>query len=81
MCKYKTRKSNNKNDSIIFFSLFKSYPFICQKWLATDKGDGMISREIPALDNKALRLAATRESTSKSSSDYALETKRKFSQR
>jgi hypothetical protein len=39
----------------------------------------MISREIPALENKALRLAAARESLSGSSTDYGLEMKGKFS--
>jgi len=38
----------------------------------------MISREIPALENKALRLAAARESTSGLSSDYGLEMKGKI---
>jgi hypothetical protein len=46
--------------------------------LATDKGDGMISREILALENKALRLAAARESVSGSSKDYGLEMKSEF---
>ncbi len=62
-----------------FFLSFKRYHFICQKWLAVDKDDGMISREIPALENKALRLAAARESLSGSSTDYGLEMKGKFS--
>jgi hypothetical protein len=53
---------------------------MCQKWLAVDKDDGMISRELPALDNKALRLAAARESVTGSSNDYGLEMKGKFSQ-
>ncbi|CAF1197861.1 unnamed protein product [Rotaria sordida] len=51
----------------------QTYHFICQKWLATDKDDGLISREIPALENKALRLAAARESSAGSSVDYGLE--------
>ncbi|CAF1287745.1 unnamed protein product [Rotaria sordida] len=51
------------------------YHFVCQKWLATDKDDGLISREIPALENKALRLAAARESSARSSVDYGLEMK------
>jgi hypothetical protein len=46
--------------------------------LATDKDDGMISREIPALENKALRLAAARESASGSSQNYGLEMKSEF---
>lgn len=56
---------------------FPRYHFICQKWLATNEDDGMISREIPALENKALRLATARESASGSSLDYALEMKGK----
>ncbi len=63
---------------MIYLSLFKRYHFPCQKWLATDKGDGMISREIPALENKALRLAAARESASGLSSDHGLEMKGKI---
>ncbi|CAF4073398.1 unnamed protein product, partial [Rotaria sordida] len=51
------------------------YHFVCQKWLATDKDDGLISREIPAFENKALRLAAARESFAGSSVDYGLEMK------
>ncbi len=39
----------------------------------------MISREILASENKALRLAAARESTSGSSMDRGLEMKGKFS--
>jgi hypothetical protein len=42
---------------------------MCQKWLAVDKEDGMISREIPALDNKGLY----------SPYDFGLEMKGKFS--
>ena len=38
----------------------------------------MISREIPALENKALRLAAAREGVTGSSVDYGLEMKSKF---
>ncbi|CAF4048737.1 unnamed protein product, partial [Rotaria sordida] len=53
----------------------QKYHFVCQKWLATDKDDGLISREIPALENKALRLAAARESSARSSVDYGLEMK------
>ncbi|CAF2355156.1 unnamed protein product [Rotaria sp. Silwood2] len=53
----------------------QTYHFICQKWLATDKEDGLICREIPALENKALRLAAARESSAGSSVDYGLEMK------
>lgn len=51
---------------------------MCQKWLATDKDDGMISREIPAIENKGLRLAAARESVSGGSVDYGLEMKGMF---
>jgi len=39
----------------------------------------MISREIPAFENKALRLAAARDSLSGSSTDHGLEMKGKFS--
>lgn len=54
------------------------YHFICQKWLATNQDDGMISREIPALENKGLRLATARESIGSSSSkDFGLEMKGK----
>ena len=38
----------------------------------------MISREIPALENRALRLAAARESITGTSVDYGLEMKGKF---
>jgi len=40
----------------------------------------MISREIPALENKALRLASARESVSGSSMDYNLEMKGKVNE-
>ena len=40
--------------------------------------DRLICREIIAMDNKALRLAAARESASGSSIDYGLEMKSKF---
>lgn len=58
----------------------KVYHFVCQKWLATNEDDGMISREIPALENKALRLANARESVSGSSMDYNLEMKGKVNE-
>lgn len=58
--------------------LFKRYHFICQKWLATDKDDGMISRELPALESNAFRLATAREGTSGAPLDYGLEMKGKF---
>ncbi len=51
---------------------------MCQKWLATDKDDGMISREIPALESKGMRLATAREGASGAPLDYGLEMKRKF---
>ena len=54
------------------------YHFNCQKWLAVDMDDGMISREILASENKALRLAAARESMSGASMDRGLEMKGKF---
>jgi hypothetical protein len=41
----------------------------------------MISREIPTLENKALRLAAARERTSGSSGGYGLEMKGKIFQK
>ncbi|CAF5003870.1 unnamed protein product, partial [Rotaria socialis] len=53
------------------------YLFICQKWLADDMDDRVICREIPAMDNKALRLATARGSASGSSMDYGLEMKSK----
>ncbi|CAM2710921.1 unnamed protein product [Rotaria socialis] len=53
----------------------QSYLFICQKWLADDMDDRVICREIPAMDNKALRLATARGSASGSSMDYGLEMK------
>lgn len=56
------------------------YHFICQKWLAKDQDDGMISREIPAMENKALRLAAARESVTGAPIDFGLERKGKLSQ-
>ncbi|CAF4587849.1 unnamed protein product [Rotaria sp. Silwood1] len=51
------------------------YHFVCQKWLATDMDDGLICREIPALENKALRLAAARRGSAGSSVDFGLEMK------
>lgn len=46
--------------------------------MAIDEDDGMISREIPALENKGLRLAAARESLSGSPTNFGLEMKGKL---
>lgn len=46
--------------------------------MATDKDDGMISRELPALESNAFRLATAREGTSGAPLDYGLEMKGKF---
>ena len=40
----------------------------------------MISREIPAMENKAVRLAAARESVAGTPTDFGLERKGKLSQ-
>jgi hypothetical protein len=48
---------------------------MCQKWLGVNVEDGMISREIPALESKEMRLAAARESVTGSPTDFGLERK------
>ncbi|CAF2908011.1 unnamed protein product [Rotaria sp. Silwood2] len=39
------------------------YYFICEKWLASDEGDKMISREIYALENKTRHPSPVRQTT------------------
>ena len=48
--------------------------------MAKDQDDGMSSRESPAMENKARRLAAARESIAGAATDFGLERKGKLSQ-
>ena len=60
-------------------NIFFRYHFICQKWLSDDADGGMISREIPAAEDEAFRLANARAANSRASGDFALERKGKCS--
>ncbi|CAF2713886.1 unnamed protein product [Rotaria sp. Silwood2] len=53
----------------------QTYYFICKSWLATDIDDGLLCREIPALENKALHLATACKDSAGSSVDFDLEMK------
>jgi hypothetical protein len=47
--------------------------------LADNEDDRVICREIPAMENKALRLASAREGVTGSANAYGLKMKGKFS--
>ncbi len=74
----KSNVSIKLEKQIIYLIFFKSYHFICQKWLATDEDDKMISREIPAIESRGNRSGAPLENISESSLDYGLEMQSKF---
>lgn len=54
-----------------------SYLFPCQRWLATDKDDGQISRELVPVDMSLKRKLSRKDSSSALRNEIALEIKGK----
>lgn len=61
----------------MLFIVSSSYLFPCQRWLATDKDDGQISRELVPVDMSLKRKLSRKDSSAALRNEIALEIKGK----
>ena len=60
----------------LFCFIFLRYYFPCQRWLATDKDDGQIARDLIPVEKEAIQRSLQRKkSTTSLREEFALETK------